>query len=39
MDALLRATGLCDAAAFHARLRQTAAAVRAVFNSQVGAIG
>ena len=39
MDALLHATGLCDAAAFHAKVQATADAVRAVFNSQVGPIG
>ncbi len=39
MDALLGATGDCDAAQFRARLDKTAAAVRAVFNRHVGAIG
>ena len=37
MDALLTATGLCDAAAFHVRMHETAAAVCKVFASQVGA--
>ena len=39
MEALLAATGDCDAAAFHARLQTVAAQVRAVFNARVGAIG
>ncbi len=38
MDALLGATGICDAAAFHARMAEVAAAVRAVFNKRVGKI-
>ena len=38
MDALLGATGICDAAAFHARMTQLAADVRGVFNSRVGTI-
>ena len=36
MDALLGATGLCDAAAFHAKVATLAADVRCVFNRRVG---
>ncbi len=38
-DALHRATGDVDADRFHARVRDTSAQVRGLFNSHVGAIG
>ena len=38
MDALLRATGICDEAAFHAKMAGLSASVRAVFNRRVGSV-